>query len=73
AAILRVTPGITDRASLKYRDEEALLARASAPEKYYREAVLPDKMEENLSYIEHGRGFVNDVAIILKTLARIFT
>jgi len=42
--ILAVRPGLTDLASLKYRDESALLARSSDPEREYLEQVLPDKI-----------------------------
>ena len=44
AKVLSVRPGITDPASLQFRDESTLLARAADPEREYREVVLPAKL-----------------------------
>ena len=46
--VLDVRPGITDLASIRYRNENELLAKASDPEQYYREVVMQDKLRINL-------------------------
>ena len=71
AEILDVRPGITDPASIKYRHEEELLAKSADPEGYYRDVILPDKLQKNLNYVRDGVGFWKDVSIIGKTLAEI--
>jgi lipopolysaccharide/colanic/teichoic acid biosynthesis glycosyltransferase len=69
--IFCVKPGITDWASIKYRNEEQLLAQTKNPEQYYINHILPDKLELNLRYINTGLGFREDLKIILATLRRI--
>ncbi len=61
--VLDARPGITDLASLLYRDEEEILARSANPECCYREHILPDKLRLNLVYLEHRR-FGLDVKLI---------
>jgi lipopolysaccharide/colanic/teichoic acid biosynthesis glycosyltransferase len=68
--ILTVRPGITDLASLKYRDEAALLGKAENPEEEYVSRVLPDKIRLAKDYLKHS-SFCFDVAVIVKTLFRI--
>ena len=51
--ILSVRPGITGPATLKYRNEEALLAGMAAPERYNREVIFPDKVRLNRDYVLH--------------------
>ena len=51
--ILTVRPGITGPASLKYRDEAALLARVADPEQYNREVLYPDKIRINRAYVQN--------------------
>jgi lipopolysaccharide/colanic/teichoic acid biosynthesis glycosyltransferase len=65
--VLEVRPGITDPASLAYRHEEALLARAADPERFYVETVMPAKLRINLDYINH-RTFVRDLIVLLRTV-----
>jgi lipopolysaccharide/colanic/teichoic acid biosynthesis glycosyltransferase len=65
--VLRVRPGITDLASLVYRQEEDLLARSSNPEAYYRDVVLPAKLALNLHYLQ-VRSFWRDVRLIVLTV-----
>ena len=65
--VLTVRPGITDPASIVYRDEEVILARSPDPERCYREEVLPHKLELYEDYVR-SRTFLGDVAILLKTL-----
>jgi len=68
--VLTVRPGITDLATLEYRDEEAILKQAADAEKFYVETVLPAKLRLNLEYLEK-RGFFFDLKLILLTLLRI--
>lgn len=70
--VLTVLPGITDIASIKYRNENELLEKAEDPEKYYIEYVMPDKLKLNLEYIEQ-RSFGNDIKVIFKTISAIFS
>jgi len=66
-AVLQVRPGITDLASLLYRNEEQLLAIAGDPDAFYRESVLPDKLRLNLGYLR-SRSFWLDLRLILLTM-----
>jgi lipopolysaccharide/colanic/teichoic acid biosynthesis glycosyltransferase len=68
--VLEVRPGITDPASLHYRDESAVLAGSDDPERTYLEEVLPDKIERTLAYLER-RDVWSDLAVVSATLARI--
>jgi len=65
--ILTVRPGITDIASLVFRDEEALLASQEDPERYYREVHLPRKIRYAQEYMRRSSVFF-DLKIILMTL-----
>ncbi len=65
--ILSVRPGITDLASLKYRDEAALLGQAADPEAAYVSRILPDKIALAKEYIRR-RSFWFDVSLIVKTV-----
>ena len=65
--VLSVAPGITDWASIHYKDENAILARAVDPEKAYRETVLPAKLEYCVRYVKE-RSFWSDLQIIFSTL-----
>lgn len=65
--VLSVRPGITDMASLQYRNESELLARASDPEREYREVVLPAKLMLQAQYVDHA-GVVTDLRLIALTL-----
>ena len=68
--VLEVRPGITDPASIRYRDESAVLARAADPERAYVEEVLPHKLAINLAYLER-RSLASDVGVILATFWRL--
>jgi lipopolysaccharide/colanic/teichoic acid biosynthesis glycosyltransferase len=68
--ILTVRPGLTDLASLKYRDEAALLAKAEDPEEEYTKRVLPDKIRLSKDYIKHS-SFVYDMGLIVKTIVAV--
>lgn len=50
--VLQVRPGITDPASIRYRNENELLAQVEEPERYYREVIMPDKLRLNLEYVQ---------------------
>jgi lipopolysaccharide/colanic/teichoic acid biosynthesis glycosyltransferase len=65
--VLSVAPGITDWASIHYKDENAILGRAADPEKAYRETVLPAKLEYCVRYVRE-RSFWSDLQIIFSTL-----
>ena len=67
ARVLTVKPGITDPASIVYRDEESILARSPDPERTYREDILPHKLDLYEEYVR-SRNFFGDIGIILKTL-----
>ena len=70
AYVLSVRPGVTDPASVKYRDEAALLGASPDPEREYVERVLPDKLAIARQYIARAT-FRSDLAVILRTLLRI--
>ncbi len=65
--ILRLRPGITGPASLKYRDEEELLARQADPQRYNDEVIFPDKTRINRAYLAHW-SFGLDLKIIFCTV-----
>ena len=65
--VLSVAPGITDWASIYYKEENSLLSRATNPEQAYLDTILPAKLKYNLRYV-HERSFWNDVRIIFTTL-----
>ena len=69
--ILTVRPGLTDLASLKYRDEAALLAQSENPEEEYRMRVLPDKIELAKDYLRQA-SLLFDLKIVFKTLFKLF-
>jgi lipopolysaccharide/colanic/teichoic acid biosynthesis glycosyltransferase len=66
-SVLQVRPGITDLASLMYREEEALLSTAPDAAAFYREQVLPAKLALNLMYLD-SRTLARDIRLILLTI-----
>ncbi len=68
--VLDVRPGITDPASVAYRDESAVLANHPDPERLYVQEIMQDKLRLNLDYLAR-RTFSSDIKVILGTLARI--
>lgn len=70
AIVLSVAPGITDWASILYREESTILGRAIDPEKTYIEVILPIKLSYYVRYVRE-RSFWNDLKIIYKTLIAI--
>ena len=67
ARVLRVRPGITDPASLRYRNESALLAAVADPELEYRQRILPDKLRLSAEYAERST-LRTDIALIFRTV-----
>ena len=65
--VLLVRPGITDYASIAYRNENDLLAGAVDPEKMYIETIMPDKIELNMKYLREISPLA-DLRLILKTV-----
>lgn len=64
--VLDVRPGITDLASIRYRNENELLEKAEDPDKYYVEVIMQDKLRINLEYVkEHS--FLYDIKLIFGT------
>ncbi|MBO5628825.1 MAG: sugar transferase [Aeriscardovia sp.] len=65
--MLQLRPGITGPASLKYRDEEELLAKVDNPIEYNDKVIFPDKVSINLYYLDHY-SFWQDIYMILCTI-----
>jgi lipopolysaccharide/colanic/teichoic acid biosynthesis glycosyltransferase len=70
--VLSVRPGITDLASIAYRHEEELLTGRADLDRYYREVVLPDKLNLNLAYLDR-MSLLYDLSLLLRTTTAIFT
>jgi len=67
--ILELKPGLTSEASLKYYDEDSLLAQQEDPLRYNDTILFPDKVRMNLQYY-YNRSFLGDLKIICKTIFR---
>nr|WP_303776158.1 sugar transferase [Bacteroides intestinalis] len=65
--ILQLKPGITGPASLKYRNEEELLAEQDDPQRYNDEVLFPDKVRINIEYLDNW-SFGYDIKIIIYTV-----
>lgn len=65
--ILQLRPGITGPASIKYRDEEELLAQQADPKTYNDNVIWPDKVKINLQYLDNW-SFFGDIKLIFKTV-----
>lgn len=65
--VLKLRPGITGPASLKYRDEEEILAGVEDPQKYNDEVIFPDKVRMNRYYLHHY-SFWMDIRMIFATV-----
>ncbi len=68
--ILQARPGITDLASIEYRDEETILAQAADPAREYVERVLPEKIRLAKEYVQR-QSLPLDIHIIVGTVARL--
>lgn len=64
--ILKVKPGITDNASIEFRNEEKILTESSNPEKTYAEIILPKKLDLYETYV-NNHSIYRDIKLILKT------
>ena len=67
--VLNVRPGITDMASLRYKDENEILGKVDNPEEYYINVIMKDKLKLNLEYIEKSNIFF-DLYLIIKTVVK---
>ena len=67
--ILKLRPGITGPASLKYANEETILAYVVDPVRYNDEIIFPDKVKINLDYY-YNHTFFGDIRLILQTIFR---
>lgn len=65
--MLNLKPGITGPASLKYRNEEEILATVDDPQRYNDEVIFPDKVRINLFYLSHY-SFITDIKFIFCTV-----
>lgn len=70
--VLDVRPGITDPASIKFRNENELLAMAEDPEKYYIEVIMQEKIKLYLDYVKKS-SFWYDIKLIFQTFWVIIT
>jgi lipopolysaccharide/colanic/teichoic acid biosynthesis glycosyltransferase len=68
--VLSVLPGITDYASIEFKDENTMIAGKLDPERVYIEEILPIKQKYYLNYVEK-RSLSIDIQLILKTLWKI--
>ena len=64
--VLDVRPGITDPASIKFRNENELMEKAEDPEKYYIEVIMQEKIKLYLEYVENA-SFWYDIKLIFQT------
>lgn len=67
--VLQVRPGITDIASLRYKDENDILGSVDNPEEYYVNVIMKDKLKLNIEYIEKSNIFL-DIYLIIKTIVK---
>ncbi len=70
-AVLDLVPGITDPASIKYSDENDLLAASPDPERTYVEEIMPEKIRLNLDYAARAT-LAGDFRVVIETLKRVF-
>jgi lipopolysaccharide/colanic/teichoic acid biosynthesis glycosyltransferase len=67
AEVLSVRPGITDPASVEFRNEEKILASQADPQQYYRSVILPRKLDLYEAYVR-TQTVLGDLVILLRTL-----
>ena len=65
--VLSVRPGITDPASIKFRNENELMATAENPEEYYSNVIMQEKLKLYIEYVNH-HSLLTDIGLIFKTL-----
>ena len=69
--VFSVRPGITDLASLRYRNENDILGKVDNPEEYYINIIMQDKLKLNMDYIKKNNVFF-DIYIIINTVIKCF-
>lgn len=69
--VLDVRPGITDLASLRYKDENDILGKVENPEEYYINIIMKDKLKLNLEYVKKNN-IIFDISLIIKTIIGCF-
>ena len=70
--VLDVRPGITSLASIRYRNENEILAASDDPDRTYIEKVMPDKLAIDLEYVADA-SLINDIRLIFSTFREIIT
>lgn len=70
--VLEVRPGITSLASIRYRNENEILAASDDPDRTYIEKVMPDKLAIDLEYVADA-SLINDIRLIFSTFREIIT
>ncbi len=68
--ILKIRPGITDLASIKYKDEASVLAKSKNPEETYINEIMQEKLRINLEYIEKI-SVIQDIKLIIITILEV--
>jgi len=68
--ILDIKPGITDPASIKYRNENILLGKVKDPESYYKNVIMQEKLKMNLDYLYHSN-LLYDAKLIFNTISAV--
>ena len=69
--VLDVRPGMTDPASIKFRNENELMEKAEDPESYYINELMQEKLNLYLEYVDN-RSFLGDIGLIFKTVWLVF-
>ena len=69
--VLSVRPGVTDLASIKYKDENKVLAESTNPENTYINLIMQEKLKINLDYLDNA-SVLFDIKLILKTIKEVF-
>ena len=70
--VLDVRPGVTDPASIKFRNENELMEKAEDPEDYYIHVIMQEKIKLYLEYVKNA-SFFYDLKMIFKTFQVIVT
>jgi lipopolysaccharide/colanic/teichoic acid biosynthesis glycosyltransferase len=65
-------PGITDTASIHFRNEESMLNKSDSPKETYRLEILPAKLDMNINYVQN-QSMIGDMIIIIKTIITVIT
>jgi len=68
--VLELLPGITDPASIRFRNESELLAGCNDPERYYVERIMPEKIQNNLQYAAEATLW-SDLRVIAQTIVKL--